>query len=87
MEFYAPRGYSDEVKPRCLKMYVNGSGFCAIERVMEVDHTTVIEWVKQAATKLPDAPEPFQIPEVAQLDELQDVHWVNKKQSLAVDGG
>ena len=41
------------------------SGFRAIERVMEVDHTTVIEWVKLAKTKLPDSPEPQQIPEVA----------------------
>lgn len=71
LEFYAPRGYSNEVKQRCLKMYVNGSGFRAIERVMEVDHTTIIKWVKQAATKLADAQEPQQIPEVAQLDELQ----------------
>ena len=27
------RGYSDEVKRMCLKMYVNGMGFRAIERV------------------------------------------------------
>ncbi len=26
------RGYSDEVKRECLKMYVNGIGFRAIER-------------------------------------------------------
>lgn len=86
LEFYAPRGYSHEVKQRCLKMYVNGSGFRAIERVMEVDHTTIIKWVKQAKALLPDAPEPQQIPEVAQLDELQTFIGSKKKPSLAMDG-
>ena len=36
------RGYSDEVKRMCLKMYVNGMGFRAIERVTKVHHTTII---------------------------------------------
>ena len=37
-----PPGYSDEVKRDCLKMYVNGMGFRAIERVKGVHHTTII---------------------------------------------
>lgn len=36
------RGYSDEVKRECLKMYVNGMGFRGIERVKGVHHTTII---------------------------------------------
>jgi hypothetical protein len=35
------------VKQECLKMYLNGMGFRAIERVKGVHHTTVIYWVKQ----------------------------------------
>jgi len=42
-----PKGYSDEVKRECLRMYVSGLGFRAIERVKGVHHTTVILWVKQ----------------------------------------
>jgi transposase-like protein len=42
-----PKGYSEEVRQECLKMYVNGMGFCAIERVKGVHHTTIIYWVKQ----------------------------------------
>jgi transposase-like protein len=34
-----PKGYSDEVKRECLKMYVNGMGFRGIERVKGVHHT------------------------------------------------
>jgi len=42
-----PQSYSDEIKAMCLKMYLNGMGFRAYERVTGVHHTTVITWVKQ----------------------------------------
>src|SRR3712207_8644695 len=54
---YSPKGYSDEIKERCLSMYVNGNGFRAIERLTGVNHNTVINWVKKAALPLPDAPD------------------------------
>jgi len=65
------RGYSDDVKRECLKMYVNGLGFRAIERVKGVHHTTVIAWLKQVGENLPDAYDPDLIPEVGELDELE----------------
>ena len=71
MESYDPKGYSNELKRECLEMYVNGNGFRAIERVKKVHHTTVINWVKQVGRSLPDAPEHSEIPEVAELDELE----------------
>ncbi len=37
-----PKGYSDDIKATCLKMYVNGMGFRGIECVTGVHHTTVI---------------------------------------------
>lgn len=51
-------------------MYVNGMGFRAIERVTGINHNTVINWVKLVATRLPDAPEYSEIPEITQVDEL-----------------
>jgi transposase-like protein len=65
-------------------MYLNGLGFRAIERVTGVNHNTVINWVKQAASVLPDAPEVEKTPTVAKLDELQ-TYVGRKKQDLAVD--
>jgi transposase-like protein len=65
------RGYSDDTKRLCLKMYLNGMGFRGIERVTEVHHTTVINWVKQVGAMLPDAYRPETIPEVGELDELE----------------
>ncbi len=79
------KGYSDDVKRQCLKMYVNGMGFRAIERVTGVHHTTVITWVNQVGQLLPDAYDPELLPEVAELDELETFVG-SKKQDLAVDG-
>ena len=72
IEAYKPhRGYSDDVRRECLRMYVNQSGFRAIERVKGVHHTTVITWVKQVGKHLPDAYAPDTTPEVGELDELE----------------
>jgi len=65
------RGYSDELKRECLKMYLNGMGFRGIERVKGVHHTTVMTWVKAVGENLPDAYDPEVIPQVGELDELE----------------
>lgn len=45
IDCYQPhRGYAQEVKHECLKMYVNGMGLRAIERVKGVHHTTIMNW-------------------------------------------
>ena len=80
IEFYSPKGYADEIKQRCLSMYVNGAGFRAIERQTGVNHHTVINWVKQAASGLPSAPDYAEIPEIAQVDELEN--FVGKKNKI-----
>jgi insertion element IS1 protein InsB len=71
VESYQPQGYSDEVKKNCLTLYLNGIGFRGIERATGVCNNTVINWVKQFASTLPNPPEPKRTPAVAQLDELQ----------------
>ena len=75
------RGYSDEVKRECLKMYVNGMGFRGIERVKGVHHTTVITWVKLVGELLPNAYEPDTTPEVGELDELETIVGSKKTKS------
>jgi transposase-like protein len=78
-EYEPQRGYSETIKRDCLKMYVNGMGLRAIERVKGVHHTTVMNWVKQVGKLLPDVYDPEVIPEVGELDELQT--YVKKKQT------
>ncbi|MBC6480315.1 MAG: IS1 family transposase [Hormoscilla sp. GM7CHS1pb] len=79
LEHYYPRGYSEDVKKNCLTMYVNGNGFRGIERITGVSHNTQIDWVKQAAKELPSIPENYDIPEVAEIDELHT--YVNEKKN------
>ena len=50
------QSYRPEVRQLCLKMYLNGMGLRGIERVTEIHHTTVMNWIKEAGIKLPDAP-------------------------------
>jgi transposase-like protein len=72
LDHYEPSlGYSEQVKRECLKMYVNGMGFRAIERVKGVHHTTVIYWLKRVGERLPDAYESEIMPQVGELDELK----------------
>lgn len=78
-------GYRDSIKEHCLTLYVNGMGFRAIERATGVNHNTVINWIKQISSNLPDAPEASEIPSVAQIDELETFVG-KKKQDMAVDG-
>ncbi len=69
---YEPsKTYSNEIKEECIRMYLNGMGFRAIERVKGVHHTTIISWVKQLGQNFPDAPPIEEIPEVGELDELE----------------
>ena len=63
--------YPPEVKQLCLKMYLNGMGLRGIERVTEIHHTTIMNWIKDAGLDLPDAPEDSEIPEITEIDELQ----------------
>lgn len=71
LEHYRPGAYSDDVKQLCIKMYLNGMGLRGIERVSDIHHTTILQWVRGAGLLLPDAPESEEIPEIADLDELQ----------------
>lgn len=79
-----PKGYSEEIKKECVKMYLNGMGFRAIERVKGVHHTSIIYWIKQLGEKLPDVPKEDIVPKVGELDELETFIG-SKKQNLVVD--
>jgi len=83
LEVYDTLGYRGSIKEHCLTLYVNGMGFRAIERATGVNHNSIINWVKQAGSSLPDPSELSEIPEVAQVDELET--FIGKKrQNMAL---
>jgi len=51
---------------------------------MGVSHNTVINWVKKAGNSLSTEPDYYEIPEIAQIDELQ-TYVAKKKQNMGVD--
>jgi transposase-like protein len=86
IDYNPHKGYSDEFKRECLKMYVNGMGWRASERVKGVHHTTIITWVKKVGELLPDAYEPQTIPEVGELDELETFIGSKKTRAAKLTG-
>jgi insertion element IS1 protein InsB len=76
------RAYSVEVKKLCLKMYLNGMGFRGIARVIDINHTTIINWVEEAGESLSDEPQEDEIPKITEIDELQ-TFVANKKNKFS----
>lgn len=58
-------------------MYVNGTALRAIERQMEVSHHIIIRGIRKGAKLLRDTPEYSEIPEVAQVHDMET--FVRKK--------
>ena len=66
---YTDKGYHPKIKQFCLTMYLNGMGFRAIERVTEIAHTTIMNWVAESGEELSE--DESEEPKFVQLDELQ----------------
>ncbi|ABG50466.1 Insertion element protein [Trichodesmium erythraeum IMS101] len=64
-----PIGYSSEVKEACLKMFLSGMGFRAIERATGISHNSVLNWVRRAKVNVSDRNS--EASEAAQVDGLQ----------------
>ena len=73
----------EEFKRECLKLYVNGMGFRAIERVKGVHNTTIMAWVKEVGELL-IAYDAETIPQVGELDELET--FVGQKKTKSGSG-
>jgi transposase-like protein len=70
------QGYSNEVRFRAIRMYVDGMGFRQIGRHLQVDHVSVMNWVEDYASQLPDAP----VPEMADTVEMDEIYtFIGKK--------
>jgi len=63
-------------------MYVEGSSYGSIGRVLKVNPQSVANWVKQYTSKLPSAPLPSQVKK-AELDELYTFVGEKKTKSIS----
>jgi len=53
---FAPkqRGYSEEVREKAVRMYVEGNNFRRISRLLSVNHQSVVNWVTAYHEKIKD---------------------------------
>ena|SRR6218665_683480 len=74
---------SDEKKRIALQLYMEGLGFRAIGRVLEINFMTVYYWIKKwgESVSLPKSEEPI---EIVELDELHS--YVQNKKTTAGSG-
>lgn len=71
-------GYPEEIRLLAIRLYVEGSSYGSIARVLKVNPQSVGNWVSQYTAKLPDAPMPSKVRE-AELDELYT--FIGKKKT------
>jgi transposase-like protein len=72
--------YSDTIRRHAINMYADGAGFRQVARHFDVDHVTVMNWVKAHVAQLPEAPVPAERPlHIVEMDEL--FTFVGKKKT------
>lgn len=59
VEAYVAKGYSEDTKQICIRMYRAGLKLREIERLTGISHSTIHNWVKQAGL-LPNAADPLE---------------------------
>jgi transposase-like protein len=65
-----PLGYGEDVKREAVRLYLEGTNFRRIGRVLGVNHQSVINWVNSYHASLPAAAPPVATPETLEMDEL-----------------
>lgn len=71
-------GYPADIRLLAIRMYVEGSSYGSIGRVLKVNPQSVANWVSTYTAKLPKAPLPDKVKK-AELDEL--FTFVGKKKT------
>lgn len=65
-----PLGYPAETKREAVRLYLEGTNFRRIGRILSVNHQTVVNWVNAYHAALPEAAPSASPPAVVELDEL-----------------
>jgi transposase-like protein len=65
-----PLGYPEELKREAVRLYLEGTNFRRIGRILGVNHQSVINWINAYHAGLPAAEQPVATPETLEMDEL-----------------
>ncbi len=76
-----PRGYDLALRKRALQLYLEGTSFRAIGRLLSLHHQTVSNWITEAANALPTPVTDVTPAETIEVDELYTYVREKKTQS------
>jgi transposase-like protein len=65
-----PLGYPDQTKREAVRLYLEGTNFRRIGRILGVNHQSVVNWVNAHHASLPAAEAAVTKPETLEMDEL-----------------
>lgn len=65
-----PLGYPEETRREAVRLYLEGTNFRRIGRVLGVNHQSVVNWVNAYHASLPAAAQAVAAPETLEVDEL-----------------
>jgi transposase-like protein len=65
-----PLGYPEGTKREAVRLYLEGTNFRRIGRILGVNHQSVVNWVTSYHASVPACEQAVGAPEVVELDEL-----------------
>jgi transposase-like protein len=65
-----PLGYPEETRREAVRLYLEGTNFRRIGRVLGVNHQSVVNWVNAYHASPPAAEQALAAPETLEMDEL-----------------
>lgn len=65
-----PLGYPEETKREAVRLYLEGTNFRRIGRVLGVNHQSVVNWVNSYHASLPAPEQTMAAPKTLEMDEL-----------------
>ncbi len=65
-----PLGYPEGTRREAVRLYLEGTNFRRIGRVLGVNHQSVVNWVNSYHSSLPAAEDSVVSPETLEMDEL-----------------
>ena len=74
-----PRGKPPELKQRALQLYLEGMGFRAIGRILDVSNVAVLKWIRAFGEKAERNLSPAPTSKIAMIDEVW--HFVHYTQN------
>ncbi len=65
-----PLGYPEQIRREAVRLYLEGTNFRRIGRILGVNHQSVVNWINAYHASLPVAEQPISQPETLEMDEL-----------------